>query len=174
FRILGSKTLIIPPNSSESNSVTIEILGASFENGENKRIVLRISDDSDYDPMVNYRDFVININKKAEEPGPDPMAVVSVTMDRPGTNSNTKRMLDVITGTTYSFTAANDDPSLRDVVDFAIFRGASAGLMLISTGDKSPGTSEGLGRFTGGRTIRDEWQKKNDGDFMRLPSTKGG
>src|SRR5690606_11205758 len=30
------------------------------------------------------------------------------------------------------------------------------------------------GRFTGGRTIRDEWQKKNDGDFMRLPSTKGG
>lgn len=63
FRIVGEKSLTIPPNSSVSEAVEIEIISAAINPGDSFDITLRITDDSDIPPMENYKDFVLTVSK---------------------------------------------------------------------------------------------------------------
>lgn len=60
---VSSYSVEIPANSSFSEEIEIEIYADAFVNGEEIDLLLTITDESDVEPMANYKDFVLTVEK---------------------------------------------------------------------------------------------------------------
>lgn len=63
FEVLTDNEVTVPASSSTSEDIEVEVDGANIENGGNFVVVLRITEDSDVEPMANYNEFEIFIEK---------------------------------------------------------------------------------------------------------------
>lgn len=63
---VSSYSVEVPAYSSFSEEIEIEIYADAFANGEEIEMFLVITDESDVEPMANYRDFVLTVEKADE------------------------------------------------------------------------------------------------------------
>lgn len=101
------------------------------------------------------------------DPEPDPvrdkkLEQVEITVERPGNGAGI-RYVDVVEAQAY--THEDIFMTREHQIDFMVYNGSSTGINFIT-----PDNSAALGGFGQGRDVRDLWEIKNAGTFIKLPS----
>lgn len=160
FDILNeSRTVTIPAGESFSNDIQIEVKADAFDKGEEHNIVLLITNEGDAAPMENYKEFNIVIRKETGF-----LSVIRFTLDEPGFLAG-ENIVDLSTGDVYTKNEANDNVDIQSRIDLGMWNSSSTEYTIIL-----PTDADRLGGWGSGRTIRDDWENKNDGTIFKLPS----